>query len=58
MTVIVRYITTNNEYKIFNDVVSVTDTKNNFLVTLREEDYFGKLVHLFNRSEYFIEICN
>ena len=41
-----------------DEVLSVTLSDGNYVILLCEEDYFGKLVYLFNADSHRIEICN
>ena len=43
--------------KEFDEKVScIASTDGNYVVVLSEEDYFGKLVYLYNMNQYKIEI--
>lgn len=43
-------------YKELEDVLSITISSGNYVVVLSKEDYFQKLVHLFNIARFKLEV--
>lgn len=41
-----------------SEVVSVVETEGNYVVILKEENYFGKNVYVYDTSRFLVLICN